>query len=330
MPAQLPTTDTLDRAMNVFGNGTYDRGPESEFREEGDFEARGESLPTQKSPAPRLRDPDDPVGGEQFSPVSDAGRCSSASLPGDYDRPPRAKHKPEDSTIQTVVESAAAAELPHDKNNPPARSDYYDQTKVGETQLPGVPKNEETMDKVTGGGNAWSGWELDDLAQVTSFPGTDRSPEEADKYTSVPVGSKKHSTAPSRAGVQMRKISTNLELVGTLTSDFIKKAGKSGITRRHVMAFLQENGYHQYLASDIIRCLQHRHNVHVADVLDQFPVSSKVASIDASAAMVKELSGIGSRMASIVASDVEATKALQKCEDSIVESIADLMRGLNG
>jgi hypothetical protein len=327
MPSQLPTTDTLNRKVNTFGYGTYDGAIESEYKDEGDFEARGESLPSQKEYKSRMHDPDAPDRGDVYSPVSDAGRCSSSALPGDSDRPVRYKKKPEDSIIQPVIKSVAEAKLPYDESNPPARSDYYDKTKIGETALPGPSKNEETLDKLIGAyGNAWSNWELDDVAQPMSFPVMDNSLEEIDKYTSVPIGASARERFTAR-GLNMKKTATNLELIGTLTSDFLKKVGKSGVTRRHVMAFLQENGYHQYLASDIIRCLQHRHGVHVADVLDQFPVSTKTASTDFHTLSLEKLTQIRKQIASIMTSSQSAHDVLKKCGDR-VDSVVEMVRGL--
>ena len=314
MPSQLPTTETMSRKVKDFGIGTYDSSPcgESEYNLEGDPEAK-KSLPGFPDP----RDEGDEIVGDAYAPKSDVKKMGAAELPGDLDRPPRQNRRPEDSTIQDIVPSVANSELPSDKDNPPARSDYYDKTKVGETALPGVAKNDQSLDKFLGSlGNWWSGLEFDDVAQPTSFPSVDRPPEETDKYTSVPIGT-----------AAMKRQATNLELVGTLTSDFLKKNGKEGLTRRHVMAFLQKEGYHQYLASDIIRCLQQRHNVHVADVLDQFPVA-KVASIGAKTEVARRLVDIRSQIASVAALDSGTSDVLKKCGDDIMNDVVELVRGL--
>ena len=131
-----------------------------------------------------------------------------------------------------------------------------------------------------------------------------------------------------KSGSNMERLATNLDLVGTLTSDFLKKNGKKGLTRRHVMAFLQESGYHQYLASDIVRCLQQRHNVNIVDVLDQFPLSDKKAAVGLHSAAVAELTKIRRSMASLPAFSPEANRSIRKCGDSIMESVAELVRGL--
>lgn len=323
MPSQLPTTDSTSRKVKDFGVGTYDSPIQSEYNEEGDFEFHGESLPTRRDP--RDLKGDDLIGGPDV-PVSEVGKLGSSDLPGDLDRPPRQKKKPEDSTITSPIESVAQSALPTDKNNPPARSDYYDKTKIGDTMLPGSINNDQSLDRFLESlGNWWSGWTETDVAQPMSFPKVDRPPEETDKYTSVPMGT------ASTGNHVMNRQATNLDLVGTLTSEFLKKHGKKGLTRRHVMAFLRVGGYHQYLASDIVRCLQQRHNIHVADVLDQFPISdvkSKTASVGMKADIVKNLVEIRKGIASIDSDDRHASESLKTCGDNIMKIVAEMVRGL--
>jgi hypothetical protein len=125
----------------------------------------------------------------------------------------------------------------------------------------------------------------------------------------------------------MQKLATNLDLVGTLAADFLKKRDKKGITRRHVMSFLQEAGYHQYLASDVIRCLQQRHNVHVADVLDQFPVAtSKVA---ASVSAARELVNLAGRMASAKSENRFAAAVLGKLSSTAVSDASAMFQHIS-
>ncbi len=322
MPSQLPTTDTMGRKVKDFGVGTYDSPVQSEYNAEGDFETVGESLPIKRDP----RDDGDEIIGDAYAPTSDISKTGAAELPGDLGRSPKQRKKPEDSVILAPIESVAQSDLPNDRNNPPARSDYYDRTKIGDTMLPGPSNNDQSLERFLGSlGNWWSGWTENDMAQPTSFPGVDSSPEETDKYTSVPMG-----IAGRKLGNRaMERQATNLELVGTLTSDFLKKNGKKGLTRRHVMAFLQTGGYHQYLASDIIRCLQQRHNIHVADVLDQFPISTKkTASTSEKTAAIRHLVDIGSAIASVKTSSPVAFEVLKRCGNSIVENVAELVRGL--
>jgi len=323
MPSQLPT-DTVNRKVRDFGIGTYDStdGGESEYNPEGDPDAR-KALPG----FPDVREEDDDIIGDGYAPKSNVRKMGVTALPGDMDRPPRQKRKPEDSVIDTPISSVAQAELPSDKDNPPAHSDHYDRTKIGDTQLPGTAKNEQSLDKFLGSlGNWWSGWELDDVATPMSFPATDRPPEETDKFLNVPTGT----ASTRRRSNAMQRQATNLDLVGTLASDFLKKSGKQGLTRRHVMAFLREGGFHQYLASDVIRCLQQRHDVFIADVLDQFPISNKVASesTNAKVAAIRNLVEIRKRIASLVTLDSGASSVLKKCGDDVMNTVIELVRGL--
>lgn len=310
MPSNLPTLDSMNRKVKDFGIGTYDSQIQSEYNDEGDFEYHGESIPTV-------------IDGTSLEEI---GKFGSSNLPGDMDAPPRQRKKPEDSTITSPVQSVAKSELPCDKNNPSARSDYYDRTSIGNSMLPGHKNNDQSMDMFLKSlGNWWSGWSDTDVSQPMSFPVSDMTPEESDKYTSVPIGAS--TKTRNRA---MNRQATNIDLVGTLTSDFMKKYGKKNLTRRHVMSFLRIGGYHQYLASDVIRCLQHRHGVHVADVLDQFPVSDgrKIASTDSMVSTIKELTRISKRVASVSTSNGLASKTLMAYNDEIIKAIADLVKGL--
>lgn len=305
MPSQLPTTDTLSQRVHNFGVGTYDSGVSSPDNDEGDSEVRRESLPAVKD----LRDTGEEMNGYGYCPKLDP-RIAEAVLPGDLDRPPSCRKKPESSVIMTPLDTVAQSKLPSDEHNPSARSDWYDKTKMGHTSLPGPPDNEETLDNFLGAlGNMWSGWELENVAQPLSFPTMDRPPEEVDKFTSVPVGAS-----------TMKKFSTDLSLVGTIAEEFLKKNGKKGLTRRHVMAFLQQEGYHQYLASDVVRCLQQRHGVDIVDVLDMFPV--KVAAI-------KDLTNLGNLVLRVSSKDKVVSSTLGKCGQSILRDVAELVRSLN-
>lgn len=323
MPSQMPTTDTINRTVKDFGIGTYDSPVQSEYNDEGEFETTGESLPIKRDP----RNDGDEIVGDSYCPTSEVTKTGAAELPGDFDRAPRRTKKPEDSTIQTPVESVAQSQLPNDKNNPPARSDYYDRTKIGDTMLPGTPKNDQSLDMFLGAlGNWFSGWTDSDVAQPLSFPTMDSPAEETDKYTSVPMGT---ASVRKTRSFTMKRQATNLDLVGTLASDFLKKNGKKGMTRRHVMAFLRDGGFHQYLASDVVRCLEQRHGVYIADVLDQFPASTKkVASVDVKTAAARHLVEIGKGVALLSSSDPHASNVLKKCGDDIMRNVVELVRGL--
>jgi hypothetical protein len=201
------------------------------------------------------------------------------------------------------------SELPNDSDNPSARSDYYDTMMPGhagstrksfdtdyiaptedmgayagkkknseDSELPSVVKNDETMDDwLQDLGNFWSGKEIEDLSNPQGFPTTDFSEnvdfdrsDNQDGGTIVPLGDSKM-FASGGFSMNTRQATHITQVVG-LTKDFLKEAGKKDLTKRHVLAFLTQRGLPQYLSSDIIRCLKLSHNIHVKDVLDEFPV----------------------------------------------------------
>jgi hypothetical protein len=156
--------------------------------------------------------------------------------------------------------------------------------KVSDSALPTVMKNEETMDDFLQSlGNWLSGKEIEDVSGPYGFPATDfdeninfdRS-DNQDGGTQLPgadvTGDRVTMFASGGLSMNSRQ-ATNINQVVALTKDFLKEAGKKGLTKRHVLAFLQSRGLPQYLSSDIIRCLKLSHNVFVKDVLDEFPVA---------------------------------------------------------
>jgi hypothetical protein len=310
MPASLPTTNTVDKAVDTFGMGTYD----SQRDEEGDHgensektEPEGESLPEDGGPL-------DPFGPDRLlsypQTYTSQGKHASANVPGELDRPPSSR-RINDDTIQPAVESVSQAKLPDDEDNPPARSDYYDkmttgqgrmnniwptedsgaytsQEKTSDSALPTVNKNEETMDNFLGAlGNYWSGTEIEDISGPQGFPTEDFAEnvdyDRSDNQDGGKIMAGKNPTLTFlHSGLlavsdAIPRLATDLTLVASLTKEFIQEFGKKDLTRRHVMAFLTERGRPQYLASDIIRCLKHDHKLVVPDVLDTFPIA-KIAS----------------------------------------------------
>ena len=218
-------------------------------------------------------------------------------LPGDEDVDDTTHRHPNMDTIDQVLPTVAISELPDDHDNPSARSDYYDHMTTGMkgalsdiwadedtgayagekepgTELPGVVKNETSMDDFLGAlGNAWSGYETEDLSGPQGFPTEDFAENiDYDRSDNQDGGRIMTSNLNGRRA-------TNLELVGDLTTKFIKEFGKKDLTRRHVISFLQKSGHHYYLASDIIRCLKLRHSVFIKDVMDEFPLA-KTASMN--------------------------------------------------
>lgn len=308
MPSLVPGDNALPKSVDVFGLGTYDH-PQTEF----DHGEDDEDVP--KKALPQDGGPEDPFGPDRLlsypqtfsteicygcgSPVA-SGKCSC--------------------DCPKVGES----ELPSDANNPSARSDYYDRMSIGNdlwpdedsgayahSQLPGVVKNEVSMDDFLGAlGNAWSGSVLEDVSGPSGFP----TPSNDQGRTSRTV-----------SGTQMRleRTATDLKLVGDIASDFIKEYGRKDLTRRHVMAFLQDSGHHQYLASDVIRCLKHRHDVHISDVLDEFPIK-KAAS--------EGFSGLASAHRALIELEIQnvrspdVSRVLRRC----AADLAGIISGLEG
>ncbi len=254
------------------------------------------------------------------------------------------------------------SELPVDGTNPSARADYYDYMHPGhagstqqaflsdyiaptedmgayagkkkdtpeESELPGVMKNEETMDNdLQSLGNWWQGKEIEDITSPQGFPTTDfdenidydRS-DNQDGGTIVPLGDPKM-FASGRTSMQTRR-ATNITQVVALTKDFIQEAGKKDLTKRHVLAFLQQKGLPQYLSSDIIRCLKISHDIHVKDVLDEFPVYRQ-----ASAASQTSIARARAAMIALECKHVlepEVSSVLRRCAANMTRALLDMER----
>lgn len=236
-------------------------------------------------------------------------------------------------------------------NLPSARSDYYDRTVLGSrsfdsiypdedsgayageldedgSSLPGVEKNEVSMgDFLNALGNPWQGFVHEDISGPNGFPSEDFQ-ENADFSRPDGLGeliaSDDISIALLRSGDNMgSRVSTDIKLVVGLTKDFIKKFGKKNIVRRHVLAFLQDAGLPQYLASDIVRCLKHQHSVVIPDVMDTFPLA-KIASAGRS-----DLGSVYRSLAELQArhsDDPEVLSTLGRCAAVVSGIMADLDR----
>jgi hypothetical protein len=297
MPSSLPTEDTLSEIMSDFGIGTYDAPTQ-----QGES---GESLVSK----PRRSVPD---GGIEMS-ISDPDQFSSyasSALPGDTDAPARGRN-PKDKVIDKVIPSTSQSELPCDKDNPSARSDYFDHTVIGsgtidrpaisdvwadedsgayaQTSLPGVNKNEVDYDNQTGGiGNAWSGYVVDDTSSSCGTPS-----DEFLENESYPRSDKDgYGRFLASSGDNMTKVSTNFVLIDGITTDFIKKFGKKDVTRRHVMQYLSSVNQSQHLVSDVVRCLRVCHKVDILDLLDVFPFAKKASSAGDLGSIVEDLSDL--------------------------------------
>jgi len=292
----MPTESAQSKAVKDFGIGTYDGQSDSDLHGEDDEERNsGKSLPDNGGPL-------DPFGPDRLlgypQSYTSQGKHASAELPGDPERPPT-RRRMEDDTKTNPVPSVAKSELPTDEDNVSARSDYYDDMKLGKSKsfddlwpdedtgayasesLPNQPSHSALMDDWLGAlGNFWSGFTIQDQSVPTGFP-TEDFKENADYKKTNEPGHGGYTMASD--GIirrrNMHQTAVDLDLVGELTSAFIRKCGKTNITRRCITAFLQDEGLgdRQYLASDIIRCLKLRHKITIADVLDQFPVTKQAS-----------------------------------------------------
>lgn len=365
MSAGLPTEDASSKSVQDWGIGTYD-SPLTGDRGEDDEESAPKALPDDGGPL-------DPFGPDRLlsypEDASSQGKHASGqsamdrrrgfgALPGDSDRPLQSR-RPEDDTMVDVLPTASSG-LPSDSDNPSARADYYDRMQTGQIEtrvpddvwadedsgayavesdgnssLPGVSKNEFTMDDFLGAlGNSWSGYETEDVSGPQGFPSTDFSENVDFDRSDLRDGGRLMAFQSSGMDSDMEghsyRRATNLELVGELASGFLKKNGKKDLTRRHVMAFLQESGHPQYLASDVIRCLKHRHKVVVADVLDQFPVTR-----EASSGFRSEVSAIREEMIRMEIENVgrpEVSSIFRRNAADLAHVLADLEKseGRNG
>lgn len=318
MASELPPGPLKKRKRVLdFGIGPYDREEDDLYFEE-DIDYVGDSLPSGGGSSNPL--PSNLTG----YPSSDA-RNASGILPGDIDRPVRG-HKPDEDVIDSRVPSTAESKLPKDSDNPPARSDYYDRMSIGDShsELPGVSKNEVSMDDFLGAlGNWWSGFVTEDVSNPAGFPSRNFREDPEPSYNgSLPEG---FITSSDRRHSMRSRQATNIKLIGTLTEDFLKDFGKKDLTRRHVMAFLEKNGYHQYLASDMIRCLKLRHDVHIADVLDQFPIK-KPESKTKKKASVEDLRIVRSSMNRLAAVSPRASTEISRASATLTSVIRDLER----
>lgn len=357
MAAALPTESAIDKAMDNYGIGTYDSlsdssnpsGEDSECRE-----PRGKSLPD--AGPPDVFGPDRLLSYPSDPDARLGSWCrnvfAAAELPGDADRPVTHTHPNMsffDSRVMSVAQEpdadCACAELPSDAGNPSPRSDYYDRTVTGGTgdiwpkedsgayvsqdkeaasALPGVMKNEEIMDNgLQSLGNWQSGYEIEDVSGPYGFPATDFSENVDFGRSDLQSGGR---VLASRS-YDMKRTATNIQLVSDLTLEFLREFGKEGLTKRHVLAFLQSRGEPQFLSSDIIRCLKLNHDVHVKDVLDEFPIAKK--------ASYGQLASVRDRLIQLEIDNItvpEVSSVYRRCAADLSRVIADLERieGRNG
>lgn len=341
----LPTDNALDKSVQEFGIGTYDF-PQSQFEHGEDSEDPPSEMGPNGKALPDGGGSMDPFGPDRL--LSYPATYSSGDLPGDYDSPPKGR-KRTDETLDSVVHSVSQAKLPDDSDNPSAKSDYYDTMTMGslkelskyilsaigdaesveniwadedsgawasekDQSLPGVNKNDVNSDNDLGAlGNYWSGSILEDVTGPYGFP-TEELSENADFPRSDQDDG---GYVMASGGIGMNRQATNINLVMKLAQEFLKECGKKGLTRRHVLSFLQKAKQHQYLASDIIRCLKLSHSIYIKDVLDEFPVaktaSIKTHSLDTLTESVVDLSVL-------YRNTPEVFKELQACVSDIAQT----------
>lgn len=311
MPSNLPSEDASTKTVDKFDQFTWDF-PEGKFEHGEDDDDREK---------PRKGVPD---GGGSLNPMP-----------------------------ELLYDVTASQSLPSDANNPAARSDYYDRLQTGKSvedvwpdedagvyaqdgssSLPGVPPNDLSMDDFLGAlGNAWSGYVVEDQWNPAGHPTPDlREPPEHKVISGgntkfLVTGTDKNMS--DRPMSMLRRVATNIHEVGELASSFLKEYGKKDLTRRHVMAFLQDHGHHAYLASDVIRCLKLRHQVTIADVLDQFPIRKAALDQRVGVAAARD------RIIGLQAENVlypEVAYALGRCAADLAHALAGLekLEGRNG
>ena len=117
---------------------------------------------------------------------------------------------------------------------------------------------------------------------------------------------------------------THITQVVALTKDFLKVAGKKDLTKRHVMAFLQTLGLPQYLSSDIIRCLKLSHDIHVKDVLDEFPVFRQASAAQQTSIARARQALINLECDHVL--DPEVASVLRRCAANLTRTIIDMER----
>jgi hypothetical protein len=317
MPSHLPTVEKDPRRVNQFGLGPDDYSDYSihgEDEEENDVEPKSLPGPGPNNDFPCDKNTLYNYYSSELG--HDCTKCNRPIPSGDeyeafgtlYHKkcaPKNAKNVKATSELPGDIDGIqnnpkwAEAKLPSEEENPIARADYYDRQSWGKKKKTSVPtsdiwaehggdvfadeqdeslptsvRNEGGLDNFLNAlGNFWSGYETEDLNQEYGFPSMDYQ-----ENSNWPKSNQDDSGGKVMSGSM--RTATDIERVKELTKDVIKEYGKKGLTRRQILSYLQKigEGFRQYLASDIIRCLKLSHDVIVKDVMDEFPVK-KIASI---------------------------------------------------
>lgn len=269
MPSSVPFESAADKSVNTFGIGTYD-SPIMDSGDQGESNEKftKKSLPNNGAP--------DAVGIGNEGYFNQTAISSDYSvfmdgdvdmLPGDYDSTSAGSSKAE-SHYDSVVHSVADSKLPHGKE-PPAVMGYRD------------PSIMVSYDKFgEHGGDVFAEESLPDVEH--NYAESDRLDTVSNPYSGMMVSDESDSIDLNLEGntvggqgsmlLSAVRVSTNLELVRDVATDFIKKNGKKGMTKRNVISFLRSVGSYSFLSSDVIRCLNQEHGMDVKDTLDNFPL----------------------------------------------------------
>jgi hypothetical protein len=353
MPTSLPSENALTKAVSDWGIGTYDSSLNSSHGED-DEESKPTATPDGGGPLDPfgpdrlLGYPEDATSQGKHASIkriiSGWGKQKFADVPGDIDRP-YSSPRPADDTKVDILPTASS-KLPSDADNASARSDYYDHMQTGmidsrddmwadedtgayasrkkhsDSAIPGVVKNEVSMDDFLGAlGNYWSGQEVEDLTGPYGSP-TENFNENIDYDRSDNQDGGR--LLASDKGNVMHREATNISQVLSLTDGFIDKYGKKNLCKRHVMAYLQDigMGHSQFLSSDIIRCLKHVHDVVIPDVLDTFPVKKEASEKFSSVASSLRDEFVKLEIENV--RDPEVSSIFRRCAASLTKIVIEL------
>ncbi len=311
MPSKLPSAgNPYSKSVDNFGVGPYDF-PEGSFEhgEDNDEtgETRGKALPD---------------GGGSENPPTELlyDITASQSLPTESDNP--AAHTGFHDPMSQV--GHGVEHLWPDEDAGVYASDEIE-------SLPTEAENDVSFDNLLNAiGNAWSGYTVQDQNVPTGFP-SDKLFETSEYLKGEPkwdvnsqtLVSSDSRTMQGRPLPMIRKVALDIKLIGDLSAEFLKEFGKKDLTRRHVLAFLQDRGRPQYMASEIIRCLKLRHSVVVMDVMDQFPMRKASVSDHANIASIRNTI-ISMQVEQM--HDPEVASSLGRCAANLAHVLAGLER----